>query len=116
MFIIITLPALDHFIGQPNVGPLWASYSCPNEIQFLNQEPTYKKVGPDPNKGFNQQKVKTKEARLILQSGIYVLYRDECFTGKYTTRKIHKNYKLMFINDVILVISLYYFIDVILFI
>ena len=23
---------------------------------------------------------------------IYLLYRHECFTGKYTTRKIHKNY------------------------
>ena len=23
---------------------------------------------------------------------IYILYRHECFTGKYTTRKIHKNY------------------------
>ena len=22
----------------------------------------------------------------------YLLYRHECFTGKYTTRKIHKNY------------------------
>ena len=22
----------------------------------------------------------------------YLLYRQECFTGKYTTRKIHKNY------------------------
>ena len=67
-------------------------------------------------------KYKTKEARLILQSGIYyTLYRDKCFTGKYTTRKIHKNYIRapsglfsMFIDDVILVISLYYFIDVIL--
>ena len=23
---------------------------------------------------------------------LYLLYRHECFTGKYTTRKIHKNY------------------------
>ena len=23
---------------------------------------------------------------------LYLLYRDECFTGKYTTRKIHENY------------------------
>ena len=23
---------------------------------------------------------------------IYLLYRHECFAGKYTTRKIHKNY------------------------
>ena len=23
---------------------------------------------------------------------IFLLYRHECFTGKYTTRKIHKNY------------------------
>ena len=23
---------------------------------------------------------------------IYLLYRHECFTGKYTTRKIHNNY------------------------
>ena len=46
-----------------------------------------------------------------------LLYRHECFTGKYTTRKIHKNYiwdlnlTREFINDIILVISLYYFID-----
>ena len=50
----------------------------------------------------------------------------ECFTGKYTTHKIHKNYirdpsglfsiiTREFIDDVILpVIFLYYFIDVIL--
>ena len=58
VFIIITLSALDHFIAWPNVGPLWASYSCPNEIQFLKLGPAYKKVRPDPNKGSNQQKVK----------------------------------------------------------
>ena len=23
---------------------------------------------------------------------LFLLYRHECFTGKYTTRKIHKNY------------------------
>ena len=23
---------------------------------------------------------------------MYLLYRHECFTGKYTTREIHKNY------------------------
>ena len=55
---------------------------------------------------------------------IILLYRHESFTGKYTTRKIHKNYirdpSGLFlvishdIDDVILVISLYYFIDVIL--
>ena len=50
-----------------------------------------------------------------------LLYRHECFTGKYTTHKIHKNYirdpngvfsmisHVSFIDDVI---SLYYFIDV----
>ena len=54
-----------------------------------------------------------------------LLYRHECFTGKYTSRKIHKNYIRdpsgvfsiilhEFIDDVILVIPLYYFIDVIL--
>ena len=47
---------------------------------------------------------------------IYILYRHECFTGKYTTRKIHKNYirdpSGEFIDDVISVISLYYFINV----
>ena len=43
-----------------------------------------------------------------------LLCRHECFTGKYTTRKIHKNY----IRDpsglfsIMSVISLYYFIDV----
>ena len=54
----------------------------------------------------------------------YLLYRHECFTGKYTTRKIHKNYiwdpsvlfsknlTREFIDDVISVISLYYFNDV----
>ena len=54
----------------------------------------------------------------------FLSYRHECFTGKYTTRKIHKNYirdpsglfsiisNVSFINDVISVISLYYFIDV----
>ena len=53
-----------------------------------------------------------------------LLYRHECFTGKYTTHKIHKNYirdpngvfsmisHVSFIDDVISVISLYYFIDV----
>ena len=54
---------------------------------------------------------------------IYILYRHECFTGKYTTRKIHKNYirdpsglflTREFIDDVISVISLYYFINVVL--
>ena len=52
---------------------------------------------------------------------MYLSYRQECFTGKYTTRKIHKNYipsglfsiiSHEFIDDVISVISLYYFIDV----
>ena len=56
-----------------------------------------------------------------------LLYRHDCFTGKYTTRKINKNYirdasgilifhnlTREFINNVILVISLFYFIDVIL--
>ena len=56
-----------------------------------------------------------------------LLYRHECFTGKYTIRKIHKNYiqdlsglfsiishLSLSIDDVFLVISLYYFIDVIL--
>ena len=50
--------------------------------------------------------------------------RQECFTGKYTTHKIHKNCirdpngvfsmisHVSFIDDVISVISLYYFIDV----
>ena len=54
----------------------------------------------------------------------YLLYRHECFTGKYTTRKIHKNnirdpngfiffnMTREFIDDVISVISLYYFINV----
>ena len=54
----------------------------------------------------------------------FLSYRHECFTGKYTTRRIHKNYirdpsglfsiisNVSFINDVISVISLYYFIDV----
>ena len=53
-----------------------------------------------------------------------LLYRHECFTGKYTTRKIHKNCirdpndvfliisHVRFIEDVMSVISLYYFIDV----
>ena len=52
----------------------------------------------------------------------YLLYRQECFTGKYTTRKIHKNYirdpsgfilhnlRREFIDDVISVISLLNFI------
>ena len=52
------------------------------------------------------------------------LYRYGCFTGKYTTRKIHENYirdangvfsiipHVSFIDDVISVISLYHFIDV----
>jgi len=51
----------------------------------------------------------------------FLLYRHECFTGKYTTRKIHKklhpglewsifhNLTREFIDDAI---SLYYFIDV----
>ena len=43
-----------------------------------------------------------------------IIYRHECFTGKYTTRKIHKNYIRdpgglfsirEFIDDVISVIS-----------
>ena len=51
----------------------------------------------------------------------YLLYRDECFIGKYTPRKIYKNYIrdqgglfsiISHVDDVILVISLYYFIDV----
>ena len=53
-----------------------------------------------------------------------LLYSHECFTGKYTTRKIHKNYirdpngvfsiisLVSFLDDVISLISLYYFIDV----
>ena len=53
-----------------------------------------------------------------------LLYRHNCFTGKYTTRKIHKklhpgpewfifhNLTREFIDDVISAISLYYFIDV----
>ena len=54
----------------------------------------------------------------------FILYRREYFIGKYTTCKIHKHYirdpsglfpnTREFIDDVILVISLYYFIDVIL--
>ena len=28
----------------------------------------------------------------FLKNIIFLLYRHECFTGKYTTRKIHKNY------------------------
>ena len=54
-----------------------------------------------------------------------LLYRHECLTGKYTTHKIHKNYirdpsglffslTREFIDEVILLIFLYYFIDVIL--
>ena len=53
-----------------------------------------------------------------------LLYRHECFTGKYTTRKIHKNYirdprglfsiisHVSVIDDVISVTPLYYFIAV----
>ena len=47
-----------------------------------------------------------------------LLYRHECFTGKYTTRKIRKNYirdrsgLFFIISHVISVISLYHFIDV----
>ena len=29
---------------------------------------------------------------IIIFIYIYLLYRRECFTAKYTTRKIHKNY------------------------
>ena len=54
---------------------------------------------------------------------ITFLYRHECFTGKYTTRQIIKttsgtewfilhNLTREFIDDIISVISLYYFIDV----
>ena len=49
------------------------------------------------------------EESLELYVIIILLYRHEGFTGKYTTRKIHKNY---IIDDVISVFSLYYFIDV----
>ena len=54
-----------------------------------------------------------------------LLYRRACFTGKYTTRIIHKKLHLgpewfifhndlthEFIDDIVLVISLCYFIDV----
>ena len=49
--------------------------SCRVFFQFLKQGPAYKKEGPHPNKGSNQQYVKIsnqKKARLILQSRIYV--------------------------------------------
>ena len=29
---------------------------------------------------------------LLISKYYYLLYRHKCFTGKYTTRKIHKNY------------------------
>ena len=61
---------------------------------------------------------------VIAKNDYVLLYRHECFTGKYTTRNIHKklhpgpewfifhNLTREFIDDVISVISLYYFIDV----
>ena len=55
-------------------------------------------------------------------SPLPIFIRQECFTGKYPTRKIHKklhpgpewfhNLTREFIDDVISVISLYYFINV----
>ena len=58
----------------------------------------------------------TFPAHLYLVSQYYLLYRRECFTGKYTTCKIHKNYiqdwfifhnlTREFIDDLISVISL----------
>ena len=55
-----------------------------------------------------------------LSLSLSLLYRHECFTGKYTTRKIHNNYirelsglfylTREFIDDVISVVSLHYFI------
>ena len=60
----------------------------------------------------------------VTEYSFFLLYRHKYFTGTYTTCKIHKHYirdpsglfpnTREFIDDVILVISLYYFIDVIL--
>ena len=44
-------------------------------------------------KSFRVRKPSTLKKSFQLEHGnVILLYRRECFTGKYTTRKIHKNY------------------------
>ena len=51
--------------------------------------------GPDDGELFRSDQVKL--ARFLFSGDVetkylFLLYRHECFTGKYTTRKIHKRY------------------------
>ena len=88
---------------------------CNSDVCLLESQVKWLKKGRDWL-GFCVTEVSIKRESTLL-------YRHECFTGKYTTRKIHKNYiwdpsglfsiiSREFIDDVISVISLYYFIDV----
>ena len=55
--------------------------------------PQYQTPG-DPKKEPQKIPVLTLLSTCLFLVPIYhiLLYRHECFTGKYTTRKIHKNY------------------------
>ena len=68
-----------------NVLTIQKQYHCLHEAAYLLASAK----NHQPDKGDKGSGEETD-----LEAGIYsfLLYRHECFTGKYTTRKIHKNY------------------------